>query len=83
MPANTGKLAAESGYHSPDPLVFLLEHANETKVVVEGMEMMALVDVWSQISALTERYYIEMGLKILSMRNLIRGVLHLMGMGAF
>ena len=42
MPVNTSKLAAESGYQNPDPLVWLLGLANETKVVVEGMKMMAL-----------------------------------------
>ena len=42
--------------------------------------MMALMDTGFQISALTEGFYTEMGLKILSLRNLIRGVLHLKGM---
>ena len=45
---NTNKLTAESGYHNPDPLVWLLGHANEAKVVVEGVEMMALVDTGTQ-----------------------------------
>ena len=80
-PVNTGKLAAESGYHNPDPLVCLLGHANETKVVVEGVEMMALVYTGSQISAFTDKFCTEMGLKILPLRNLIRGVLCLEGMG--
>ena len=44
MPVNTIKLAEESGYHNPDPLVCLLGCANETKVVIEGVEMMALVN---------------------------------------
>ena len=33
---------AEYGYYNPDNLVWLLGHANETKVVVEGIETMAL-----------------------------------------
>ena len=36
MLVNTNKLVAESGYHNPDPLVWLLGHANEAKAVVEG-----------------------------------------------
>ena len=40
----TSKLAAESRYHNPAPLIWLLDHANEARVVVEGVEMMALVD---------------------------------------
>ena len=53
MSMSTNKLMAEPGYHNPDPLVWLLCHANEAMVVVEGVEMMALVDTGSQISALT------------------------------
>ena len=80
-PVNTGKLTAESGYQNPAPLVHLLGHPNETKIVVEGVEMKALVDTVSQISALTEGFCIEMGQKILPLWNLIRGVLHLEEIG--
>ena len=44
MLVNTSKLVTESGYHSPDPLVQLLGCADGTRVVVEGVEMTALVD---------------------------------------
>ena len=83
MLINTSKLAAESGYHNPDPLVWLLGCPNEARVVVQGVEMMVLVDTRSQISALPEGFCTEMGLKILPLNTLIRGVLYLMGMGAF
>ena len=76
---NTGKLATESGNDSPEPLVHLLESANETRVVVEGMDMTVLVDTGSQISALTEGFCDKRGLKILSPRNLMKGVFHLEG----
>ena len=49
----TNKLVAESRHHNPDLSVWLLSHANEAIVVVEGVEMMALMDTGSQISALT------------------------------
>ena len=71
MLVGTNKLAAESVYHNPDSLLWLLGHANEAMVVVEGVEMMALVDAGPQISALTEGFCTEMGLKILPLRNLI------------
>ena len=80
MPVKTRILVTESRYHSPDALEHLLGHANETRVVVEGMEMMALVDTGSQISALTEGFCTEMGLRILPLRNLMRDVLRLKGM---
>ena len=44
---------------------------------------MALVDTESQISALTEGFCTEMGLRVLPLRNLIGSVLHLKWMGAF
>ena len=64
-PVNTGKLVTESGYYSPDPLVCLLGHVNETRVVVEGVEMTGLMGTGSQISALTEGFCDERGLMIL------------------
>ena len=76
MLVNTGKMVTEFGYHSPDPLVHLLGYANETRVVVEEVEMMALVDTGFQISALTEGFCTEMGLEILPLRNLMMGGLH-------
>ena len=81
MPVNIGKLATESGKDSLEPLVCLLGGASETRVVVEGVEMTALVDTWSQISAHTDGFCKERGLKILPLRNLIKGVLHLEGKG--
>ena len=66
-------------YHNPDPLVWLLGHANEAADVVEGVETMALVDTGSQMPALTERFFTEMGLRILPLGDL----LHLEGMGTF
>ena len=83
MLVNSSKLVTETGYYSPGPLVHLLGHANETKFVVEGVEMMALVDIASQISALTKGFCTERELRILLLRNLWRGVLHLKGTGAF
>ena len=71
MLVNTSKLAAESGYRNPDPLVQLLGWPNEARAVVKGVKMMALVDTGSQISALTEGFCTEKGLKVLPLRNLI------------
>ena len=44
---------------------------------------MALEDTGSKISALTEGFCTEMGLKILPLRNLITDMLNLVGMGYF
>ena len=81
MLVNTHKLAAESRYHSPEPLVCLLGCVSENRFVVEGVEMMALVDTGSQICTLTEGLCTERRLKILPLRNLMKGVLHLEGTG--
>ena len=78
---NTNKLVLESGYHNPDPLVWLLGQANEVMVVVERVETTALVDTGFQISAFTEGFCTEIGLRILPLRNLIGDELHLQGTG--
>ena len=80
---STNKLAAESGYDNPDSLALLLCHANEAMVVVEGMEMTALVDTVCQISSLTEGFYTEIGLRILPLRNLIGVCCIMRGQGKF
>ena len=46
---------------------------NEAMAVVEGVEMTALVDTGSQISALTERFCTEIGLRILSLGGFDKG----------
>ena len=52
----------------------------DLKVVV-GVERKAVVGTQSQISALTEGFYTEMGFRIHPLKNLIRGVLSLEGIG--
>ena len=66
---------AEPGYHNPSPLVWLLGHANEAMVMVEGVEIMAMVDTRSQVSTLFNRRVL---LRIW-VEN--RGLLHLNGTG--
>ena len=82
MMVNTGKLKTESGNHSTEPFMSLLGYAREVRVVVEGTEITALVDTGSQITAFTKGFCIERGLKILPLRNLMKGMSHLKGMGA-
>ena len=60
----TNKPAAEPGYHNPSPLVWLVGCPNEVTVVVEDVEMMALVDTGSRVSTLMEGFCLEFGLKI-------------------
>ena len=70
---NAHKPVVEPKYHNLDPLAGLLGHANEAAVVVEGLEMMPLVDTGSQISALTERSCTEIRLRILPLGHLLGG----------
>ena len=65
MLVSVNTLAAEPGYNSPSSMVWLFGYANEAMVVVEGVETMALVDTGSQISALSEGFCTEFGLRIL------------------
>ena len=64
---STDKLVTEPGYHKPSPLVWLIGCANEAKVVLEGVETMALVDTGSKVSTLTEGFCSKFQLKILSL----------------
>ena len=66
------KLTVKPRYDSPSSLLWLTGHANEATVVVQGVEIMALVDTRSQISTLTK------GLRILQ----LGGLLHLKGTGS-
>ena len=59
----------------------LLGHANETRFVVDRVEITALVDAGSRSSSLTEGFCLERELKILPLRNIVKGVLHLEGGG--
>ena len=61
MPVTNDKLAEEVGCHNPSPLEWLIGHSNETSVVVEGIEMTALVVTGSQVSTLTEGFCLEVG----------------------
>ena len=72
-----GKSNSEPGYHNPSPLVQLIDHSSEAIVVVVGAETMAMVDTGSQVSTLTEGFYLEVGLTILP----LKGLLHLEGTG--
>ena len=67
------KLVAEPGYHSPDHMVWLLGHANKAMAVVEGVEMMALVETGSKVFTPTERFSTEMSLRILPLGGFDRG----------
>ena len=79
MLASANTLAAEPRYHNPSPMVQVIGYANEVAVVVKGVEITALVDTGSHISALTKVFCTEFGLRILP----LRGLLHLKGMGGF
>ena len=72
---NKNTLVAEPRYHNCSPSVWLIGHASEAMV----MEMTALVDTGSQISALTEGSCSDFGLRILS----LGGLVHLEGIGVF
>ena len=81
MPVNTSKLAAESGCHNPGPLVWLISHAKETTIVVEGVELMALVETGSQIPVLTEGFCRDNGVEDPSTEEFDKGCIACQGYG--
>ena len=68
MSVSAGTLTAEPRYHNLSPMVWPIGPANGAVVVVEGVEMMELVDTGCQISVLTEGVCTEFGLRILSVK---------------
>ena len=64
-PVSMDKPVAEPGSYNPSTLEWLIGHANEATVVVEGGEMMALEHTGSQLSTITEGFCSEFGLCIL------------------
>ena len=55
MLVTNDKLDAEPGYHNRSPLLQLIVLSSEATVVVEGVEMMALVDTGSKVSTFNRR----------------------------
>ena len=72
MSGSTNTPVAEPRYHNPSSMVWLIGHANQAVVVVDGVEMMALVETGSQISVLTKEFCTEFGLRILPLRGLLQ-----------
>ena len=56
---DTDKLAAEPGYHNPNPLVQLIGYANEAMGVVEVVEAIGLGDTGSHVSTVTEGFCVD------------------------
>ena len=73
-PESTDKPVAEPEYHNLGLLLWLLGCASEAMVVVAGVEMMALVDIKSQVSTLNRRVLLRIGVE-----NPTEGLLHLKG----
>ena len=51
-------------YHSPDPLVCLIGHANESPVEVEGVKITSLVDSGACMSSMVKSFADELKLEI-------------------
>ena len=60
-------------YHNPNPLACLTGFSNEAKVVIEGVETIAVTDTGAEVSTITEGFYWTCGLEVKS----LWGLLHL------
>ena len=49
---------------NPDPVAWLVGHANEVPVVMDGHEVVALVDLGAQVSNISAQLWEDLGLKI-------------------
>ena len=58
-------------YHNPDPLLRLIEPANEAIIIVEGQEFPALIDSGAQLSTMSEALVQALKLPIYNLNTLI------------
>ena len=58
-------------YHNPDPLCWLIGPKNEVEVIVNGEQVMALVDSGAQISAVSVAFAKCHGLLIWQLQQLL------------
>ena len=56
-------------YHNPDPLYCLIESANETKSLIEGVRLGTLIDSGAQCSSITYGMVKKLGLELKSLKN--------------
>ena len=45
---------SKSKYHNPDPLVRLIRSMNETEIILEGVQMKALIDTGANMSCVNK-----------------------------
>ena len=58
-------------FQNPDPLYRLIGEANESHVIVEGVNFKALIDSWAQVSSISEPMAKLLGLEIQNLQTLI------------
>ena len=58
-------------YHNPDPLLRLIGLANEATIIVEGQQILALIDSGVQLSTMSKSLLQALGLPVYKLNNLI------------
>ena len=58
-------------YHNPDPLLRLIGPANEATIIVEGQQILALIDSGAQLSTMSESLVQALRLPVHKLNNLI------------
>ena len=58
-------------YHNLDPLLRLIDPANEATIIVEGQQILALIDSGAQLSTMSESFVQVLGLPVHKLNNLI------------
>ena len=58
-------------YHNPDPLLRLIGLANEATILIEGQQLVALIDSGAQLSTMSESLVQALKLPIHKLNTLI------------
>ena len=58
-------------YHNPDPLLQLIDPANEATIIIEGQQFLAFIDSGAQLSMMSELLVQALKLPIHKLNTLI------------
>ena len=66
-----GRGTSKSKYHNPDPLVQLIGRTNETEIILEGVQMKALIDTGANMSYVNKWLVEKLQLPVQSLQTVL------------
>ena len=66
-----GRETSKSKYHNPDPLAQLIGRTNETEIILEGVQMKALIDTGANMSYVNKWLIEKLQLPVQSLQTVL------------